>query len=46
MYDSSSLYHLQQSLEIGSYAKMLVRRVLSERYRITQEQFQYHRVEI
>ena len=43
------LYPLQQSLVIvviGSYAKMIVRKVLSDRYRITQEQFQYQGVEI
>ena len=44
MYDVSGLYLLQQSLEIGSYVKMLVRKVLSDRYRITQEKFQYHGV--
>ena len=44
MYDVSSLYHLQQSLVIGSDVKMLVRRVLPDRYRITQEQFQYQGV--
>ena len=38
----SGLYPLQQSLEIRSYVKMLVRRVLSHRYRRTQEKFQYH----
>ena len=37
----SGLFHLQQSLAIGSYAKMLVRIVLSDRYRRTQEKFQY-----
>ena len=29
-----------------NYVKMLMRRVLSDKYRITQEQFQCHRVEI
>ena len=38
MYDVSSIYHLQQQLlVIGSYVKMLVRGVLSDRYRIRQE---------
>ena len=37
---------LQQSLVIESYVKMLVRRVPLDRYRITQEQFQYQGVEI
>ena len=46
MYDASGLYPLQQSVVIGSYVKMLMRRVLSDRYRITREQFQYHGVEI
>ena len=46
MYDVSGLYSLQQSLVIGSYVKMLVRRVLSDRYRTTQEQFKYQGVEI
>ena len=46
MYDVLGLYPLQQSLVIGSYVKMLVRRVLSDRYRITQAKFQYQRVEI
>ena len=46
MYDVSGLYALQQSQVIESYVKMLVRRALSDRYRITQEQFQYHRIEI
>ena len=33
MYDDSGLYLLQQSLEIGSHVKMLVRKVLGvERY--------------
>ena len=40
MYDVLGLYTLQKSLEIGSYVKMLVRRVLSDSYRITQEKFQ------
>ena len=46
MYDVSGLYLLQKSLELGSYVKMLMRRVLSDRYRITQDKFQFHRVEI
>ena len=46
MYDVSDLYPLQQSLIIESDVKMLVRRVLPDRYRITQEKFQYHRVEM
>ena len=46
MYDVSGLYPLQQSLVIGSYVKMLVREVLSDRYRIIQDKFQYQRVEI
>ena len=46
MTEISGIYPLQQSLEIGSYVKMMVRRVLSDRYRITQEKLQYHRVEI
>ena len=46
MTDLSSIYPLQQSLEIGSFVKMQVREVLSDRYRITQEQFQYHGVKI
>ena len=29
-----------------NYAKILVRRVISDRYRITQEKFQYHWLEI
>ena len=37
MYDVSGLYPLQQSLVIGSYVKMLLRGVLSDRHRITQE---------
>ena len=44
--DISRLYPLQQSLVIRSYVKMLMRRVLPDRYRITPEQFQYHGVEI
>ena len=44
--DVSGLYSLQQSLVIGSYVKMMVCRVLSDRYRIIQEQFQYQGVEI
>ena len=39
--DVSGLYPLQQSLVIGSCVKMLVREVLSDRYRITQGKFQY-----
>ena len=39
MTDVSGLYPLQQSLVKGSYVKMLMRRVLSDRYRITQEKF-------
>ena len=46
MTDVSGLYPLQQSLEIGSYVKMLVRRVLSDKYRIPQEKFYYQGVEI
>ena len=46
MYDVAGLYPLQQSVGIGSYVEILVRRVLSDRYRITQEQFQYQGVEI
>ena len=46
MYDVSGLYPAQQSLVIGSYAEMLMREVLSDRYRITQEKFQYRGVEI
>ena len=46
MTDVSGLYPLQQSLVIGSYVKMLVRRVLSDRYSRTQYKFQYHGVEI
>ena len=46
MYDVSGFYLLQQSLEIRSYVKMLVHKVLSARYRIAQEQFQHHWVEI
>ena len=46
MYDISGLNPLQQSLVIGSYVKMLVRRVLSDRYRITQDNSQYQGVEI
>ena len=45
IYGVSGLYHLQQSLEIGSYVKMLMHEVLPDRYRITQETFQYHEVE-
>ena len=33
-----------EQVRIGSYVKLLVRRVLSDRYRIRQEKFQYHRV--
>ena len=46
MTDVSDLYPLQQSLEIGSFVKMLVREVLSDRYGITQANFQYQGVEI
>ena len=46
MYDVSGLFPLQQSLVIGSYVKMMVRMVLSDRYRIIQEQFQHQGVEI
>ena len=46
MYDVSGLTPLQQSVVMGSYVKMLMRRVLSDRYRITQETFQYQGVEI
>ena len=46
MIDVSGYTLYRQSLVIGSYVKMMVRRVLSDRYRITQERFQYHRVEI
>ena len=45
MHVVSGLYPLQQSLVIPSYVKMLVRRVLSDRYRITQDKFQYQGVE-
>ena len=41
MDDVSGIHSLQQSLVIGSFVKMLMHRVLSDRYRITQEQFQY-----
>ena len=45
--DVSGLYPLQQSLVIGSHvAKMLVRRVQSDKYKTTQEQFEYQGVEI
>ena len=44
MYDVSGLYPLQQSLVIWSYVKMLVRRVLPDRSRITQEKSQYQGV--
>ena len=44
MNDVSGLYPLQQSLAIGSYVKMLVRSVLSDRYRRTQEKFHYQGV--
>ena len=37
MFHNWGLYPLQQSLMIGSYVKMLVPMVLSDRYRITQE---------
>ena len=43
--DVSGLYPLQLSLVIGSYVKMLVPRVLSDRYTKRQEQFQYQGVE-
>ena len=47
MYDVSGLYPLQQSLEMGSYVKLLVRRVLLDRCsRMTQEKFQYDGVEM
>ena len=46
MYDVSGLFPLQPSLVIGSYVEMLVREALSDGYRIRQEQFQYHGVEI
>ena len=42
--DVLGLYPLQESLVIGRYVKMLARRVLSDRYRRTQEKFQYHGV--
>ena len=44
--DVSGIFPLQQSLVIESYAKMLVREVLSDRYRIIQEQFQYQQLKI
>ena len=44
MHDVSGLYPVQQSLVKESYVEMLVRRVLSDRYRITQEKSQYHGV--
>ena len=46
MNDISGLYPLQQSLVIRSNVRMLVRRVLSDRYLRTQEIFQYHGVDI
>ena len=46
MYDVSGQYPLQQSLVIGSYVKILVCEVLSDRYRTTQEQFYCQGVEI
>ena len=46
MYDVSGLYHLQQSLVIESYVKILVREVLSDRYGIPLEKFQYQEVEM
>ena len=46
MYGVSGLDPLQQSLSTESYVKMLVREVLSDRYRITQEKFQYQGVEM
>ena len=42
----SGLYPLHQSLVIGSYVIMMVYEVLSDRYRRTQEEFQYQGVEI
>ena len=44
MTDVSGLYLLQQSVVMIRYVKMLVCRVPSDRYRITQEKFQYHGV--
>ena len=46
MADVWGLYPLQQSLVIGSYVEIMVREVLLDRYRTTQEQFQYQGVEI
>ena len=46
MYDVSGLHPLQQSLVMGSYVKMLMRRVLSDRYRMTYDKLQYQRVEL
>ena len=46
MTDVLGLYPLQQSLVIGSYLNMMVREVLSDRYRITEENFQHQGVEI
>ena len=46
MFDVSRIYPLQQSLVTGSCVKMLVRRVLSDRYRRTEESIQYQGVEI
>ena len=42
----SGLYSLQLSLEIGSFVKMLVRELILDRYRITQDKFMYQRAEI
>ena len=44
--DVSGWYPLQQSLVIGSYVKMLVHEVPSDRCTITQERFQYQGVGI
>ena len=47
IYDNSGLYPLQQPLLIGSYVKFWrVRYYRIDRYRITQEQFQYQGVQI
>ena len=46
MTDVLGLCSLQQSLVIESYVKMLMRRVLSDRYRRTQEQFLHQRAEL
>ena len=45
VYGVSGLYPLQHAV-IGSYVKMLVCEVLSDRYRIRQGQFQYQAIEI